>query len=428
MILPAAVVKILGFINLKDKSLNEEPQEGNYLLVKVTSGKKIVLKLTGNKNVTTEDVRIYFENKARSVIKQKEIDLVASELEYIDEIADELDEKLDELKESAKNDGQKLDRKAQNEFKKRFKQEKASEIVYERRRLKPGSIIRVAVSYSNDMKKMEINGEKLNIMVSRCIIFDKEGEPSTTGMYYFSQTANQLPVSISPIFNREKEAIGLFTLTLSELATFDHFELLVGHILRTFDKTFEKSNSIYSTRISYNYNDGKELFKVIKDIKDKDVMQVIKDINEISKTKEIKDVEVIEKLKGLYQELLEIVSDDKELVEFINIQLNLLLTPDLLKSGEDSPFKNLRNSLVNLNFSKYDPDDKSELKKYVQSELDLMMMGGKKMIITGVYNTPALQISEEPDSWGFMHDNVQTQSFVLDSRSTAIILKDCENK
>jgi len=410
MIIPASIFKIIGFLNKTNNTLHNEPQEGNLVVVFSDSGKKVILKLTGTKTpLTKEDVKEYLENKVKSVIKQKEIDLVASELEYLEEIEEEIEEAVEKLKEEGK------DRKEIIQFKKDFKQNKAKDIVFERRNIKKGSILRLAVSFGDKLEKYNLNGENLPILTSRAIIFDNEGNPTSTGMYYFSQTANQLPINISPIFNKENQPLELFQIELSKLATLDHAKHLIGHIERTLKKSMEMNSKAYLNGVNYDYTT----------IKDKEIFSLVKEINNLAKDRETTKIDTyIDKMKEL---LLEIEKDDTLLLS-IFIKFNLLLNKNYFKGIEDSPFSKFDETLVNLNFSKLDPPDKNKLKDSLKKKKEKMMLGEIPFNLNAIYNTPALKLDEPSESWGFMHDNVQSASFILSSKDTTILVKELENK
>lgn len=408
MIIPASIFKVIGFLNKKNNTIAQEPQNGNLLLAYSDSGKKVILKLTGTKSdLTSEDVKRYIDNKVKSVIKQKEIDLVASELEYLEEIEIELDEAIEKMKEEGK------DRKEILDFKKNFKQEKANKIVYDRRKIKEGSILRLAVSFSDTIEKYILGNEELPILTSRAIIFDNEGNPTSTGMYYFAQTANQLPITITPIFNKDDELLELFNVELSKLATIEHFKHFIKHMIRTVQKSIDMNGKAFLVGVNYSYDD----------VKDLDVFNTIKEINTIAKERETTNPE---KYIELLNKLLEIVENDNSLILYIYPKFNLLANKNYFKGIEESPFSKFDETLINLNFSKLDPPEKKALKEVLKKEKEKMMVGEIKFSINGIYNTPALKLDEPSDSWGFMHDNIQSASFILSSRDTTLLVKKLE--
>lgn len=132
MIIPATIFRISGFINKETNKIEDIPQAGGLVLCYSDSGKPVILELLSNKKETTlEDINSYFENKLNSVLKEKEIISVASELSYLEDFEIELEKAVEEFKEKNSND-----RKAIIEFKKAYTTEKAREIVLERRRIK----------------------------------------------------------------------------------------------------------------------------------------------------------------------------------------------------------------------------------------------------------------------------------------------------
>jgi len=424
MILPATILQFLGFIDRDNNKLEEKPQKGNLILARVDTGKTVIVKLTGNKeDITEDDVEDFFDSKAKSIIKQTEIKQVAAELEDVEEYADMLEDALDEFKE--KFDG-KPDRKTINAFKKDWKMKKASEIVYNIRRMKIGSVIRVAVSFStNGISKMKFRGKIYPVITSRALIYKKDDEgnlvPSTTGLYYFSQRANQIPVTVSPIFNAEKESLEMFTVSLSPLARIEHFHYLIEHFKRTFAISMESEGKIFVPRIKYDWETLR---------KEPEILNLIKEINELSKNKEFKDLELItNKFTNLSNSIKkETEAQEQILVSAININLGFLITPEYFISDtfQDSPFTKLEQSLVNLNFAKLDPSDKKFLRVMVKDKINLITNANFDCSISAIYQTPALKLSEEPDSWGFMTDNLQSASFILGSRSSAEIVKELE--
>jgi len=409
MIIPASIFRVVGFIDKKTNEIKENPQDGGLMLVYSDSGKPIVLKLTGTKkDLSTEDIKKYIEAKIQSVIKQKEIDAVAAELEYVEAFEIELEEKVDKLKEEKK------DRKEILAFKKEFKQKRAKEIVYDRRKIKNGTLLKLAVSFGDKLEKYDFNGSQIPVLTSRCIIYDNEGEPTPTGMYYFSQTANQLPITIKPIFNKDNEALDLFSIELSKLATFGHFEYLIKHIERTLLVSIEKNNKAYLNGISYDYEKVKNK---------EELMEILKKINTLAKDKETLDpTEYIETL----EQLLEEIKKDQKLILSVHLRLSLMLKPVYFNTIETSPFKTFDNTFVNLNFSKIDPPEKEKLKEKLRNKQDKMKKGLIPFELNAIYNTPGLKISEDADSWGFMQDNVQSSSFVLSSKDATVIIKELQ--
>jgi len=418
MIIPAAVFRIVGFINKEKDSLENEVQEGGLVFCYTDQGNPVVLKLDSNKkDATVKDIKTYLLNKRDSVVKQKEIDAVAGELEYLEDFEVELEEALEKFKEE--ND--KPDRKAIIKFKKEYKNEVATRIVKDRRMIKPGSIIRTVISLPNEgaPKKVKFKGVDFNLIQSRCIIFDNEGSPSTSGLYYYSQTANVLPISIEPIFNKEGQAINLFKVSLSKLAGLEHFNHLIDHIVRTVSRFIENNENAFLPNISYNY----------EMVKGKDIYSIIKSIRDLSSKKEVSTKEAEQFITLIYK-LRDQVNEKPKYITGVQITFNLLLPKTFMETAleANSPFANIKKSFVNLNFSKENPDQKNEKKKQVENFINELSEGNRRGEIIATYNTPALKLSEPSDSWGFMHNNVQVDSFVLSSKDSFLLFKELMNK
>jgi uncharacterized protein YihD (DUF1040 family) len=412
MIIPATVFRIVGFINKEKDSIEETPQEGGLVFCYSDQGNPLVLQMTSNKkDLSLEDIKRYLDNKRDSVIKQKEIDAVAGELEYLEDFEVELEDALEKFKEENGND-----RKAIIKFKKDYKNIAATELVKKRRTIGKNSIIRTVIDLPDGKtKKITFKGKEFNFLRSRCIIFDNEGNPSTSGLYFYAQTANTLPISIKPIFNKEGESLNLFTISLSKISSLEHFEHITDHIIRSVARFVEKKEKAYLPNITYDY----------EKIKNTDLYKIVKKIIEITKKKEVTYQEA-DKFIGYILELKDFILKNPK--HSLNIQyvFNLLLTPTFIEesiSKNTSPFSKLKDTFVNLNFSKEDPDKKNDKKEIVKQYIEDLKNGNIRGEIIGTYHTPALKLSEPSDSWGFMTNNVQLDSFILSSIDTLKLYK-----
>lgn len=404
MIIPASIFRISGFINKETNKIEDIPQAGGLVLCYSESGKPVILELLSNKKETTlEDINTYFDNKLNSVMKDKEVIAVASELSYLEDFEIALEKAVEEFKENNSND-----RKAIIEFKKAYTTEKAREIVIERRRLKKGSIIKTVIDIKNNLAfdTYKFGNSNIPIIRSRSLIFDTNGIVTTTGFYYYSQTANSLPITIIPIFKKEGEALNFFKVQLSKLANLEHFNFLIEHIERSINKQIKENTSIYLPGINYDYDK-------IKD--NKELMKLIKNIRTLSQEKEISQ-DKANIFKIYLKELKEEVNKNPKLIIYINLVFNLIIGSSDMKAltkEYSSPLTNLNKSFVNLNFSKENPDIKNKLSKKIESYLTELIKGDIVCEISATYHTPALKYGEESDSWGFMLNNVQAEAFVL---------------
>ena len=103
---------------------------------------------------------------------------------------------------------------------------------------------------------------------------------------------------------------------------------------------------------------------------------------------------------------------------YISPKLKLTLSKEYMTSTvakENNPLMTLSKAIVNLNKSKEDPDIKAKYREQLERYINSLLEGNKKGEMISVYHTPAIKISEEPESWGFMVNNVQEGNFVLSS-------------
>ncbi len=424
MIIPAFTFRISGFI--KDNNLFDTPQEGGLLLAYSDSGKPVIIELVSNKKETTlNDIEAYLENKKQSVIKDKEISAVAGELSYITDFEIELEEAVERFKETitipdglSKEDEAKYKRKAVLDYKKKYSNDKAVEIVNERRRIKGGTIIKAVIDTPMDLKfeKIEFKGIEIPKIRSKSLIFIDDA-PSATGFYFYSQTDNALPICISPVFNKDGEALNFFSVSLSKMATLGHFNFLVEHIKRSVNKQINENSSIHVPRINYDYEKIKA---------DRDLLSLLKEFRDIAQNKNL----TIEDGKR-YLEKLELIKEkinkNPKLIIYVNLVFNMLLNKNDIKSLIDTksnPMVNLSKSFVNLNFSKENPDVKNKLSLITKNIIDEMLRGERECSINAIYHTPALRLDEVPTSWGFMTNNIQSESFVLSSKDTMNLYKE----
>lgn len=409
MIIPAAVFRIVGFLKKDTETLENEVQEGGLVFCYSDAGKPLILQLESNKaNVTLDEIKTYLENKRNSVLKQKEVDAVAGELDYLEDFEVELEEAM----ENFSKENPSADKKAQLQFKKEYKNKKATEIVTARRTISKNTIIRTVIDLPNTgaPKTYKFKGIEFPLIRSRCIIFDNEGKPSTSGLYYFSQTPNAIPISIKPVFNKENEAINLFAISLSKVATLDHFNYLIDHIVRSVNKFVEKNTNAFIPNLSYNYDEVK---------KDQELISKIKKITELAKKKEVAPEEGLQFIDALW-DLKEYVNKNPKLILHVQPVFNLMLSPEYMKNAlnEVSPFSNIEKSFVSLNFSKENPDQKTKKKEIVSSFIKELANGENKGEVITIYHTPAIKLSEESESWGFMNNNVQMEQMILSYNDT----------
>jgi len=414
MIIPATTFQIIGFINEQTQTIEKNIQQGGKVFCYSDKGNPLVLNLTSNKkDITLAEMELFLTNKRDSVIKKKELDSVAGELEYIESFEIELDEAIEKFKE----ENPEHERAALVAFKKEFKNEKALEIVREINHIGPGSVIRVVIDLPNTgaVKKYTFKNNAYNLVRSRSIIFDQEGLPSTSGFYYYAQRKNIMPISIKPIFNKEKQSLNLFSVALSKLANMAHYNHIIEHMIRSINKAIKEEGKAYLPSVQYDYDKTKGT----------DAMPLVKAITDLQKKKEV-GAEDADKFIEALNNLKDFVNANPRFRFIIQPSFNLLLTHAFMTAAKDdskSPFSNLVKSFVNLNFSKENPDEKASKKAILSNYLAQLSKGDIPGEIICTYNTPSLKISEESDSWGFMPNNVQVDQMILSSVDSLILYK-----
>ena len=395
MIIPAAVFRILGFLD-KSGKVHQTIQEGCLVLALADTGNPVILRFTSNKkNFTKEDFASFLLEKENSLITKKEYDKTLLKLEE----DPDFDLEIEDAVEKFKSENPDLERKKLLEFKKEYKINKASKILRDRKKIGRDTVIRVVISISDKKEKMKIGGEELHIIESRSIIFDKDGNPSKSGFYIYSQQEKSLPVILKPVTNKEGQIYPIASVTLSPLASLSHFEFLVGHIKRTI-----AMKKYFLSRVDYDYDYLKN---------NQHLMGLVKKINNFAKIKNVSEKEVSEYLSTLDELSVEIRKNPKLLTK-VRLHLGLVINKSDFESikNEKSPLTQFPEAAVNLNLSTMNPDVKEEAKRYLQSVLTEIFDFSRKFEISSIYYVMS------DDSWGYMTNNIQQKQMVFGSRQS----------
>ena len=281
-------------------------------------------------------------------------------------------------------------------------------MIKNKKTIKKNSVIRTVIDINEEKQEYkEFKGVNLPLYRSRSLIFNEKDEPIARGLYYYAQTNNIVPITISPIFNKEGTPLNLFKLQLSRIATLDHFNFLVSHIQRTIRKQIEKKDKVFVASVNYNY----------EKLKNHEIMSLIKEMTTITKEKDLKDEDGYKYIE-LLTTLKEKVNENPKLLIDINLGINLMIQGNDFKKmvqEKDNPLKNISKSFVNLNFSKENPDVKQAYSSEIETELNNMIVGNIPCEINAIYFIPTESILKESTSWGFMTNNIQRESFILSS-------------
>lgn len=414
MINPASLFRIVGFVNKETHSIEQNPQEGGLVFCYTDNGKPLIIELKTNKPETTlEDIQKFLIAKKDSVVRSKDIALLASELSFFDEFAEEMFLAEQEYKEN----NPEAKPKDLMMFKKKHTEEKATQMVNDSKLIRKDTVVKTVIDINGsiDKKTYRLGNVSIPFVRSRSLIF-QDGLPTTKGFYYYSQAENSLPVSVKKVFKADGEALNFFKITLSKLATISHFNFLAKHIIRTIDKQIEKKDKIYINIPEYNYErikNNSALYGLIKRM-----------------TNTIKNIEITEDIansyKLLFNELIEYINANPKSLIDINLTFNLVIDDKEFKKmaiEKSNPLTNLKNSIVNLNYSKEDPETKEQLKLIVADYLEDIFTGKRRGEILTTYFTIPSTLTEESPSWGFMSNNLQREAFVLSLEDTLSVSK-----
>ena len=411
MIIPAAAYRIAGFLDNKGK-IRDTVQEGGLVFCYNDTGKPIVVKMTGDKKLTQLDIQSYFEAKKSANVKENELSNIIGELN----MSESFQQKLAEFEAQIREKNPQIDFKAIIDQKMKFTQKYAKEIIDKRNGIRQGSIIKTTLSYkdNSNIPTFHIFNQNVPFLDARSILFDQTGEPSKHGLYYYSMRNNSLPVELKPVFNKENVFTGLFKVSISKMITFSQFKYFMGHAKRTALRAMESEKFFYPIGVSVNKG-----AKV-----NADIYASVKKFWNFDK-KNAKDINgYISALKDLYLH----IEKNPKLLLLIDIDINLMFDVQRLKTSlyaDKNPLIDFPKNATNLNFSKENPEIKKEIVLAFEKEIhDFIHYGtGKISSIISTYQFPAIKLHKESDSYGFMHDNVQSRSFILPMKASVQMIR-----
>ena len=383
MIFPAVVLKVIGFVD-SDKKLHSKPIEGsNIIRCQIDNGQVIDINMYAN-NKEMNSLKDFIEEKAKKNVKDDKKKALMSDLLFDDQ--NRFEKELNFVKEAYP------DLKDKQQFEKL-----AEQILFNENLIKQTSIFRMALAEDN-------NGG----FNSRSIIstLNKDGELiySQTGIYNHANSANNIPIEISIVHNKEGEALDFMQVKTSKIINAKQIKLLLEHSIRTLsiagDQVFmlkflfnaDTPNILKSKLIEYN--------KIYADKKlGVDKSHLINLLNEI------KNLFIDDNLYQYFEAQLPLTIDKKTF-------LNGMTSVDE-KKGK-SPIQKMRDAIINLNFNTENPDTKKVLKEeilknYIQPLLNFEY--NPKLLMT--YNLISPNIFGESDSWGFMLNNLDFSKLTL---------------
>lgn len=406
MIIPASVVKIIGFKDAQNSQINSECSDNSEIArVQLDNLKVIDIKLLPTNPRHKESLKSFIDFKADSIIKQSEITKAVSEIMF-----SENEKVIEAIKEQLKV----------SKDKKEAITYLAKKAISKKRVIKQTSVIRIPVAESASDQGVYYNSKCLHVKTNQ----DQSTSWGTSGIYYQAQTSNHIPIELCDA-NK-----GYIKVKTSDLISFEQIKALLEHSIRTIDKYLKEGKRPFLLQFSktQDQNAFTEMANKLSDMKDFE-RSLVKN-NQEPQGSFYKDY--IDILKSM----LTLLKQDKALCRSFKATLPMVLTYDefsklLNSSGEFggfSPLKTLSRSIVDLNFSSENPDVKNRAKAYIENWIqdfeNTIFNQGK---VLSVLTLPAPTIFGESSSWGFMQNNISSDKFTLSFDKTKALIKEIES-
>lgn len=213
-IFPAVIFQIGKWVSVKDKTVSISEGKEPIMMCKDLSGKYLFIKFAYYKQegeLLVGEVKDFFEKKKEQMVSGKEILKVKDYLENSEEVDNIIESKG-------------LSRKEEKEWLK----DEAQRIVEDNWNINTGKWMRGALSMAGET--VTFNAQQYPLYESKTIIWEKEGEPSKSGLYYITKNRHNIPVKVNNLLKGGRVVLN------SGVANADNFESLVRHAIRTADK------------------------------------------------------------------------------------------------------------------------------------------------------------------------------------------------
>lgn len=409
MIIPAAVSKIIGFKKTIDGERFSVPTEGaNIAQLQLDNGAIINVTILSTDKNYSDSLCAFLESKVDSVMKESEVKQGALDLAFDDSgLYDNLVEDFREIvkAEDPSLTGKKLDQEVYKRV--------AHSITYNKRLIKQKSIIKLAIATSED----SYNSKSITVAT------DNNGVKSfgRSGLSYYAQTANAVPVEITPIKNATGDFVGYFKVVTCNLITLDQINFLIKHSIRTIQSALLSGKKPFLLKAVYTQNP--ELSKVVGNL-----------IAIEKNNKELQANEIYEQYQELLNELMELLNSKPALCNHFKAELPLLipeskmskLISEIDSNSGQSALQKLPQSISALNFSSENPDVKGEVTKFVAEYINSISSGIVDCKILSTFNLQAPNIFGEASTWGFPADNISGGKFVLSFNETQKLIENAD--
>ena len=208
MIIPAAVIKVIGFKENENSQITDECQENSTIArVQLDNLKAIDIRLLPTNPKYTASLKSFIEFKANSIMKQSEVTKAVSEIMFSSnpKVEQAIQEQMTHSK----------DKKEAITF-------LAKKAIYKKRLIQKTSIIRIPVAESERNGVLSYNSKCLHVKSNS----DQSLTWGTSGVYYQAQTSNHIPIELCDA------AKGYIRVKSSDLISFEQIKSLLEHSIR----------------------------------------------------------------------------------------------------------------------------------------------------------------------------------------------------
>jgi len=395
---PINLLKIMSYLNVTKENAKDTEEQTPYLLCKVPDSNQLIavlLKSNSKTPVTSEFVNWFFKAKADSLTKKEFVLKIKNELEEDEEEISYVENKCDELN---------LNRKEGREWEKKYFDEKSEQIATNNKLLKPGSIIRVALSY-NGYKEINYNGKTIPLIDSLALITvsednsngEKEEKIGRSGLFYIAQTRHELPISL--IIN--KKNTNKYNVILNDnIASVPNYITLLQHSIRT-----------------VKIKNGFFLFFFNKQESNKELSTILDNLNSSNKTNET----YIENINSL----IELIKNDNSIINSFKIYFPLQIDKSLILNDTEVLVTKLAAAITSISLSQQysNAKDKQELLDKVNGTIKNWILE-KSVTLYGIYSILSLAEEFESDTYGFLSNNIKKFSLTFGLEDTINLINE----
>ena len=417
MIVPAATVKVIGFKkNVNDSEVFVGCQDNTSVMrFQLDNNSVVDVPIISTDKSFSANLKDFLESKLKGVTKSSEISKYVNELMFAMTDTENvgLQRQIENEKKRIKNNNPNIQNQA---LVKQALNAVALNQIQEKRRISATSIIRVPLALDKDGKIT--NSRAMQVATNK----DGNKEWGRGGLYYVAQAGNNLPIEITPIKNREGAFIGYFKIETSNLINSTQILNFLDHCIRTVRKLTSDGKKPFLAQLMV-YNPWSKPV-------DKWYVQAVNDANQIERNnKEIKNGSLPPQEYERYINILEFIKTNlqkaPQTYKNFKAAIPLLLTSSDVKAmiynvgeGGKSPLQRLSQSLVDLNFSRENPDVKNVGKNFLRNIVGDIHEGRNSFRMLTTMDFPALDPFGKSDAWGFMANNISSAKLNLSFNDT----------